>query len=288
MKDITKKKPFAIDREQRKQRRRTHQRSVCSYGESKEGSGELDFPAETGVTTEQAEIRQIAVEMTQAFVGTVEFYKSEWGGSKPHDEAVKQALQHNEWRREYIEKLEPEKVSWGHITAVAQADVEDGFALWARVREAAADELEAGRRAAKLLGIHREPFELAQFLAIRDAFADQWQPNGGIESAMVDMLAVAYSLQMYWSTIAHQRILKVHNDQQKEVDRYENNGWKSPYQYEANALEQAHRLADSYNRQFLRVLRQLRDLRRYSPVVIQNNGGQVNVGTQQVNVQEAK
>ena len=53
------------------------------------------------------------------------------------------------------------------------------------------------------------------------------------------------------------------------------------------ATDQAVRLADGYNRQFLRVLRQLRDLRRYTPPVIVNNGGQVNVaanGGQQVNV----
>jgi uncharacterized protein YggE len=52
----------------------------------------------------------------------------------------------------------------------------------------------------------------------------------------------------------------------------------------ADAIDQAHRLADGYNRQFLRVLRQLRDLRRYAPPVIVNNGGQVNVANQQVNV----
>ena len=50
-----------------------------------------------------------------------------------------------------------------------------------------------------------------------------------------------------------------------------------------DAVDQAHRLADGYNRQFLRVLRQLRDLRRYAPVVIQN-AQQVNVGNQQLNV----
>jgi hypothetical protein len=91
---------------------------------------------------------------------------------------------------------------------------------------------------------------------------------------------------MYWSTIAHRRAVEIHNNQEKELNRFENKGWKSPYQYEANAVDQAHRLADGYNRQFLRVLRQLRDLRRYAPVIIQNNGGQVNIGEQQVNVKQ--
>lgn len=95
----------------------------------------------------------------------------------------------------------------------------------------------SGRRSAKVVGANHEPFELAGFLAIHDAFADQWQPNGGIESAIIDMLAIAFSLQMYWSTIAHQRALRTHNDQSKELNGYENKGWKSPYQYEADAIQ---------------------------------------------------
>jgi hypothetical protein len=94
---------------------------------------------------------------------------------------------------------------------------------------------------------------------------------------MIDMMTIAFSLQMYWSEIAHQRSVEIYNNQEKELKRQENKGWKSPYQHEAGAIDQAYKLADSYNRQFLRVLRQLRDLRRYAPVIIQNNGGQVNI-----------
>ena len=100
---------------------------------------------------------------------------------------------------------------------------------------------------------------------------------------MIDMLTNAFSLQLYWSTVAHERAVRNHDAQREQLRRYESSGWKSPYQSEADGIEQAHRLADGYNRQFLRVLRQLRDLRRYSPVVIQN-AQQVNVGNQQLNV----
>jgi hypothetical protein len=222
--------------------------------------------------------------MARAFANSMEFYKSDWGGKKPHDEAVKETMQLLEWRRGYVDTLEPEKVEWGHLAAVADVDVNDSLTLWARIRDAADNELESGRRAAQVTGSRTEPYALAQFLAIRDSFADQWQPNGGIESAMIDMMTIAFSLQMYWSAVAHKRSVEIHNDQEKELNRYENKGWKSPYQYEANAVEQAYKLADGYNRQFLRVLRQLRDLRRYAPVIIQNNGGQVNIGEQQLNM----
>jgi len=101
---------------------------------------------------------------------------------------------------------------------------------------------------------------------------------------MIDMMAIAFSLFLYWSEVAHQRAVEMHDSQCKEVERFESKGWKSPYQSQVDAVDQAHRLAEGYNRQFLRVLRQLRELRRYRPVVIQNNGGQINVGGQQVNM----
>lgn len=151
------------------------------------------------------------------------------------------------------------------------------------MRVAADDELESGKRGARVAGENSDPYALARYLAIRDSFADQWKPQGGIESAMVEMLAIAYSLQMYWSEIAHERATRSYDAQREALKRYEGGGWKSPYQSEADAVDQAHRLADGYNRQLLRVLRQLRDLRRYAPVVIQN-AQQVNVGNQQVNV----
>lgn len=274
---------YQIDREQRTARRRAPH-TIKQIHQAQISGEKVELVREFETTPEQAEARQIVAQAARAFIGTVEFYKADYGGGKAHDEAVKETMKLNEWRRGYVEGLQPDKVEWGHLAAVAEANAGDALQLWARVREAADDELESGRRAATVTGDSREPYAQAQFLAIRDAFADQWQPQGGIESAMIDMLTVSFSLQMYWSTIAHQRAVRVHDEQKKALNRYENNGWKSPYQSEADGIEQAHRLADGYNRQFLRVLRQLRDLRRYAPPVIVNNGGQVNVANQQVNV----
>ncbi len=288
MKKTIKKKPFAVNHNERRERRRELQLVERTHSLKPEDGQRLAITKTVETSTERAESLSIVQEMAQAFIGTIEFYKADYGGAKPHDEAVKEVLSMNERRREYVEGLQPEKVDWTHIAAVAEISMNDGLILWAKVREASDEELESGRRAAKVTGDNIQPYALAQFLAIRDSFADQWQPNGGIESAMIDMLTIAFSLQMYWSTIAHQRAFQTHNDQHKEIEKLESAGWKSPYQYQANAVEQAHRLADGYNRQFLRVLRQLRDLRRYAPVVIQNNGGQVNVGAQQINVQQSE
>jgi hypothetical protein len=288
MTDKKKQRPFAVDREKRKTRRSALRIAERTYGRTEENGSTIENKRIIEKSAERAESLTIVQEMAQAFINTVEFYKTDWGGAMSHDDAFKKGLEHNEWKRGAVENLQPENVNWSHIAAVAEVNVNDSLTLWGRVREAADDELESGKRAAQVTGSRTEPYALAQFLAIRDSFADQWQPNGGIESAMIDMMTIAFSLQMYWSTIAHKRAIEIHNSQEKDLRLQENKGWKSPYQYEANAVEQAYRLADGYNRQFLRVLRQLRDLRRYSPVIIQNNGGQVNVGAQQVNVQKSE
>ncbi len=53
---------------------------------------------------------------------------------------------------------------------------------------------------------------------------------------MIDMLTMSFSLQMYWSRIAHDRALRVHDEQRKQLKRFESSGWKSPYQSEARHL----------------------------------------------------
>lgn len=290
MSNKEKKRMFAVDKDARKERRAKTSRVERTFSRPNADGEKVELKQDFETSLERAESLQIASKAVQAFLNSVEFYKSEWGGKLDHEKAFQEALELNEHARGAVKNMQPKQIAWRHIMAVTEADALESLEIWGRVRDAADIELESGWRAAEIVGGFRaEPFEIAQFLSIRDSFADQWQPQGGIESALIDMMAVAYSLQMYWSETAHRRAVQIHNNERGELRRAESKGWKSPYQYEADAVEQAHRMADGYNRQFLRVLRQLRDLRRYSPVVIQNNGGQVNVATdggQQVNVKQ--
>ena len=233
-------------------------------------------------TQEDSEARQILSAAAQSFLATIEFYKSEYGGGKSHDEALKETLRLHECRRAYVEGLSPVDVSWGHLAALAE--VPRRLLKHGRVCEPQQMmNWNAGSVARKWPATVPNLTNSPRDLVIRDSFADQWQPQGGIESALIEMLTMAFSLQMYWTAIGHDRAVRIHDEQRKQLERYETSGWKSPYQSEADGIEQAHRLADGYNRQFLRVLRQLRDLRRYAAVVIQN-AQQVNVGNQQMNV----
>src|SRR5262249_4988698 len=60
--------------------------------------------------------------------------------------------------------------------------------------------------------------------------------------------------------------------------------WAPIRQSDADALDQAAAMMDRYNRVFLRTLRALREMRRHAGPVIVQNGGQVNLAQQQVNL----
>jgi hypothetical protein len=237
-------------------------------------------------TDEQAEARAVVDKLARSFKSTVDFYKACY---TPEDMKKVEAMiegDRTEQGRERARNQPPREVSWYDISLLADGDMNEALEVWGRVRLLAIDELESGMYSAQVVGEHT-PLERARFLAIRDSLLDSWQSRNGIESALLEMMAQTFSLFLYWTAIAHERATNRHDKQQKETGRFETSGWKSPYQSEVDAIDQAHRLADSYNRQFLRTLRQLRDLRRYVPPVIVNNGGQVNVaadGGQQVNL----
>ncbi len=61
------------------------------------------------------------------------------------------------------------------------------------------------------------------------------------------------------------------------MDRYTKARWR--YLNPATAAA----MVDRFNQLFLRTLRQLRDLRRYSQQIVIHQPGQVNIGQQQVN-----
>src|SRR5579883_2179423 len=63
--------------------------------------------------------------------------------------------------------------------------------------------------------------------------------------------------------------------------------WQPLRQSDADAIEQAAAMLDRFNRIFLRTLRALCDMRRHSAPLIVQNGGQMNVAQQQVNLNTA-
>jgi hypothetical protein len=137
MKGTKKQHVFAVDREKRNKRRRAPHRIQQTYKMRRDDGSWLENTREIETSVEQAEGRQIVAQLARTFIGEIEFHKTEYGGSQPHDEAVKEALSMSEYRREYVQGLPPEKVDWSHIAAIGEISMEDGLKLWSRVREAA-------------------------------------------------------------------------------------------------------------------------------------------------------
>ena len=276
--------------ERRKRKRVRVSRVIMQTEEDGKEPEVIQKRSEITLSDEEAEARQLVTQLARTYATSVNHYLDFYGVSFEDVEKAKQAelakksAEENQefFRRKALEKPLHE-VTWRDISAVGHEDMQAALTLWWRLRNWATDELETGGRSGKIFG-EATPQERARFLAIRDGFMDAWSPQNQFELTLVDMLAQLYSSFLYWSQMAHERAVEAQLRDERENSRRYQRGWKTPYQSEADAIEQAHRLADSYNRQFLRVMRQFRDLRRYTPPVIVNNGGQVNVANQQVNV----
>jgi hypothetical protein len=241
----------------------------------------------------EAEPRALVARLAPLYAETVKFYvKDYYGpfdaeGKKLSDQdAYERGLKHADdlvpYRVEEARKAPPQEITWNELDALVGEDFQSGLDKWQEVRQAARDEYTSGMRIGDLCGAQASPFQRAQFLAIHENLAEGWQPQNGIEWSLVDILAQTFSLYLYWTQLAHMRAINEAEETQKSVRK---KGVASVCkQYVADSIEQAYKLADGYHRQYMRTLRQMRDLRRYAPPVIVNNGGQVNVGAQQVNV----
>jgi hypothetical protein len=146
-------------------------------------------------------------------------------------------------------------------------------------------------------------WNVARYLGVRESFIDDWNPSGGIEIALIDMMAQSWFQWQYWleQTVKRSKTTprlehteyekwKHWNEKAKHAKSWQDGYWFPPYVSEERAIEHAVQMADRFNRIFMRTLRQLRDLRRYSPVTI-NNPNQVNIaadGGQQINVSKAE
>jgi hypothetical protein len=165
------------------------------------------------------------------------------------------------------------------LDQLAAVDPELAVRRWEDVKDEAHAELESGHRAAMTMESYQEKcWRRAQFLALREELAEQWQPQNGIERTLIDMMAQAWTAQMFWT----ERLISL--DAIEAPEQPQGTKVQLPRMSAAAAMDQAAGMVDRCNRIFMRALRQLRDLRRYAPAIIVRHAQQVNVGEQQVNV----
>lgn len=237
-------------------------------------------------------------EMLKARYGMIQFYKSQYGGGYSSEEAVKlvDGTNDGEDLERYMQRIlgdSVDQLTWEELTRVFNHLPGFVGTVWQLVKDEASKEFEEGHRAAAVFETaewQHSPWKRAQFLAIRESFVEGWKPKDGIEMAMIDSMAISHCKYLHWSEIANQRETietdRRKLDEERRIAEVGRAHWLPPRMGEAEAIEHAIRMADSYNRVFLRTLRQLRDLRRYSMPVTINNPAQVNIaadGGQQVN-----
>ena len=156
-----------------------------------------------------------------------------------------------------------DQVSWWTLSPLIENDPDVGWAVWERVKAEAYDELVSGHRAVLALCWNDSPWQRAQFLAIRQAFIDEWQPRGGIELTLIDQMAQAHSLYLFWIERAHVQASLEGTKEQRELSR--TGRWQPRTLGTAEALDQSAQMAERWQKLFVRALRALRDLRRHAP-----------------------
>jgi len=227
-----------------------------------------------------AEAQPLAQEVSRAVRRHVQAHVREFEVT-PED-SLKGLEQNAECREQRALSCEPSHFSWMDFYALSQRDPELGLQRWKEIKEAARQELQSGHRAAIANEgtFSSSAWQRAQFLAIRDGLAADWEPHNGIERSLIDMLAQAYANQLFW-----QERMMCYACLESKTELMKTNSWaEHPRVSDAQAVDQAAQMVDRFNRVFMRSLRALRDLRRHAPSLVMRNVGQVNVAENQLHL----
>lgn len=269
-----------------------------------------DFEVDVFIDSLESEVGYTSLfrQMHHAFVRMVAFYRFDAGGALSVEDARKEAFHLCKDEKEAKELLDSmmrlplDCLNFVDLLKLQEIAPRVAERFWERTKIEGRKEFESGHLAANItfpVGYMKGMWNIARYLGVRESFIDDWHPQGGIEVALIDMMAQSWFQWQYWIEQTVKRSETRESEMHPEYSRWlaqrnrelksygiTEGYWNRPYVSEQQALEHAVQMADRFNRIFMRTLRQLRDLRRYSPLTI-NNPNQVNIaneGGQQVNV----
>jgi hypothetical protein len=209
-----------------------------------------------------AEADDLARMSAAAYTRLMDYYRREYKVSPPEADAM--AME-----RYTLDGVPSHEVRWLALNTLLDSDPAAAAAIWRRVAYDAANYVHEGFAVADALN-YESPWQRAQFLAIRRALYDEWQPSA-VERLLLDTIAHSYVSYLYWAGRVQSR-----------ATEYPHKGDRPPLQSVADAIDQAAQMMDRFNRLQARTLRALRDLRRAGVVnVLAAPGSQVNIGQQQ-------
>jgi len=208
----------------------------------------------------------------------VAFYRSEKGGSLPLGEAIERATRKVDEQRaaEVFERVltQPaESTDFRDLHELWTYSPEEAEYVWREMKREAQREFTTGHLAATVfepVDWMRSAWKRAKFLGVRDSFIDEYEPEGGVEVALVDTMAQAYFLQLHWTEEAVRRTRadpRRHSYEYAQWEQYKRAAakaqmwdrgyWEIPYASEVECQEQAVRMADHFSRLFQRTVRAL-------------------------------
>jgi len=253
-------------------------------------------------------------ELQHAYIERVAFYRSQGGGALSVEEARANAYHACKDEEEALRLYDKmmsyplDNIDFVDLYEMWPVAPRVAESIWEMLKDEAGDKFESGHLATEAMyPVHymRSAWNVASYLGLRESFIAEWQPRGGIELSLIDMLAQAFLQYQFWVKKSVKRSetreRQVHPEYEKwqshkdpkarDVSGFLDGYWFRPFVSEARAIEHAAQMAGRWNRIYMRTLRNMRDLRRYSVPVTINNPQQVNIATdggQQVNVKKGE
>jgi hypothetical protein len=208
----------------------------------------------------------------------VKFLMSKQGGALTLEDACKSASARHDEKgalelMEELLKRDFESVSFSELSHLWQCSPEEGEQYFELVKQEGQREFCAGHLVLQVFEPvvwFRTVWNRGQFLAIRDTFISEYEPEGGIEFALIDTLVMSFFLQNYWSKECVKRTMtapcresaefqawKYYQDEEAKKLRYDSGFWDIPYVSEDRAVRTATEMLEQFSRLFQRTLRQL-------------------------------
>ena len=176
--------------------RMTERRAITTEAQHRKPAFE-PVPAASLATDPEAEIGSLSRQLARGYADLVESHRRAWGITAA--EAVEKARMPRDRALEMVRTEPVEQMTWWALATVMEHEPEATLAAWKRIGDAARQEWQSGHRTAQSLERRGTPWERARFLALREAFRDDWQPRGGIEAALVDLLAQSFASYLRWT-----------------------------------------------------------------------------------------
>jgi hypothetical protein len=187
----------------RRERQSTPRRRAARAAAVNSEGVKVERVLETVTTDAETDARMLAAKIAPTHSRLLAFYE-EFGGDDAAAMAQSRADDQRATLAQRARETPAAMLTWNQIGALSEIDLEVGLDAWLRVKDFAHDELESGARTANTHN-NLSPLESARYLAVRESFIDQWKHEGGIDMALVEMLAQNYSLYLYWTFVSHSR-----------------------------------------------------------------------------------